>query len=81
MILGILSLVCFGLLAGIPAIILGHMAKNEIDASGGMQEGRGMAQAGFIMGIISTVLSVLGAIIWIVALGAMMSTGGIETTY
>jgi hypothetical protein len=81
MILGIVSLVCCGLLAGIPAIILGHIAKNEIDASGGTQEGRGMAQAGFIMGIIGTVLSVLGAIVYIVALGAMVSTGGIDTTY
>lgn len=56
---GILSLVCCGLLAGVPALILGNMAKKEIDGSGGAQTGRGMAQAGFVLGLIATVLSVL----------------------
>jgi hypothetical protein len=56
---GILSLVCCGLLAGVPALILGNLAKKEIDGSGGAQTGRGMAQAGFVLGVISTVLSVL----------------------
>ncbi len=75
MILGIVSIVCCGLLAGIPAIILGHIAKNEIDASQGMQEGRGMATAGFVMGIIGSVLSVLGGIVYLIVLGTAASTG------
>ena len=45
MILGILSLVCCGLLAGIPALILGNSAQKEIAASGGAQSGEGMAKA------------------------------------
>ena len=78
MILGIVGLVCCGLFAAIPAIILGHMGKKEIDATGGAQSGRGMAQAGFIMGIIGTVLSVLIAIGYIVLIVAGVSTGEID---
>lgn len=74
MILGILSLVCCGLFAGIPAIILGHMAKKEIDTAPG-QTGRGMAQAGFIMGIISVVLSIVGIIVYVAIIGAAISSG------
>jgi uncharacterized protein DUF4190 len=59
MILGILGVVLCCLFAGIPAIVLGHQAKREIDADPDVQEGRGMATAGFVLGIISTVLSVL----------------------
>lgn len=62
LVLGILGLVCCGLLAGIPAIVLGNIAKKEIAASGGAQTGGGMAQAGFIIGIVATVLSVLSGI-------------------
>jgi hypothetical protein len=62
LVLGILGLVCCGLLAGIPAIVLGNMARNEIAASGGMQTGDGMAKAGFIIGIVATALSVLSGI-------------------
>lgn len=59
LVLGILGLVLCGFLAGIPAIILGKMAQNEIDVSGGAQRGRGMATAGFVLGIIACVLGVL----------------------
>ncbi len=74
LVLGILGLVCCGLLAGIPAIALGNMARNEIDASGGLQTGRGMAVAGFVLGIISVVLSVLGLIVALTT-GAFHSGG------
>lgn len=63
MILGILSLVCCGLFAGIPALILGNSAQKEIVASGGMQTGDGMAKAGVILGWISIGLSILGVIV------------------
>jgi putative exporter of polyketide antibiotics len=66
LVLGILSLVCCGLFAGIPAIILGNMAKSEIDASGGSQTGRGMAQAGLVLGIIGLALSVVGIVLTVV---------------
>src|ERR1041385_1935913 len=53
LIFGILSLLCFSILAGIPAIILGHMSKANIRRSMGRLKGDGMATAGLIMGYIS----------------------------
>ena len=70
MILGILSLVCCGLLAGIPALILGNSAQKEIAASGGAQSGEGMAKAGIILGWISIALSILG-LIFAITTGAL----------
>ena len=80
MILGIVGLVCCGLFTAIPAIILGHMGKKEIDATGGAQSGRGMAQAGFIMGIIGTVLSVVGIILYVTIIAAAISSGEFDST-
>ena len=70
MILGILGLLCCGL-AGIPALILGNQAKQEIASSGGTQTGDGMAKAGVILGIIALVLMVIGA----VGYGILIATG------
>jgi type II secretory pathway pseudopilin PulG len=53
LILGILSLFCFSVLTGIPAIILGHISKANIRRSMGRLKGDGMATAGLIMGYIS----------------------------
>jgi hypothetical protein len=68
MVLGILGLVCCGLASPF-AIWTGRKAMKEIDASGGWMRGRGQAQAGFIMGIIGTVLWVLGLLFYIVMIG------------
>jgi hypothetical protein len=38
------------------ALVIGRNAMKEIDASQGTLGGRGMAQAGFILGIIGTVI-------------------------
>jgi len=62
MILGILSLVCCGVITGIAAIVLSQQAKREIAASGGMQTGAGQAQAGFVLGIIGVAITVIGVI-------------------
>jgi type IV pilus assembly protein PilA len=53
LVLGILSVTCLWILAGIPAIILGHMSVSSIRKSMGRLKGEGMATAGFIMGYIS----------------------------
>lgn len=73
MITGIVSLVLacgygVGLLGSPIALWLGAKALKEIDASHGQLGGRGMAQAGFILGIIGTVLLVL----MVVALAALI---------
>src|SRR5262249_18548843 len=56
LVLGILSLVGMNLLAGIPAIILGHMSRSSIRKSMGRVKGDGMALAGLIMGYAGSAL-------------------------
>lgn len=56
LILGILSLTMFWILAGIPAIILGHMSRSDIRKSMGRLKGEGMALVGLIMGYISVAM-------------------------
>jgi hypothetical protein len=62
MILGILGTVLCCVFAGVPAIILGSIARKEIGASSGLQEGRGMATAGIVLGTIGILFSVLAMI-------------------
>jgi len=64
LVLGILGLLCCGFFTGIPAIILGKQSQNEIDRSGGVQTGRGMATAGFVLGIIACVWGVVSIILY-----------------
>jgi type II secretory pathway pseudopilin PulG len=65
LILGILSLTFFWIVAGIPAIILGHMSRSQIKKSMGKLKGDGMALAGLIMGYIS--VATLPFIVMIIA--------------
>jgi type II secretory pathway pseudopilin PulG len=54
MVLGIASFVlCLSFLAGIPAIILGHISRSNIKKSTGRLQGDGMALTGLILGYIS----------------------------
>ncbi len=55
LVLGILSLVLCGLI-GPFAWAIGRSTLAEIDASGGRWGGRGQAQAGYVLGVIATVL-------------------------
>jgi len=50
--LGVASVLCCGLLAGIPAIYVGSRALSDIDASRGRLKGKGTAWAGIILGIL-----------------------------
>lgn len=50
LVLGILSLLCFGPLAAIPAIILGHIAYSRSRKAPDQYEGGGLAIAGFVTG-------------------------------
>jgi hypothetical protein len=63
LVLGIVSLVMCGFVTGIPAMILGRRAKREIQASGGALGGEGMATAGFVTGLISTVIAGLAFVL------------------
>jgi len=61
LVLGILSLVCCGLL-GIAAWLMGNTDLKEMAAGTMDPTGQGMTNAGKICGIIGTVLTILGAI-------------------
>ena len=62
MVLGIVGFVACGV-GAILALVFGYKARREIDASGGMQKGRGMAVAGIVLGWVWIVLLVVGVII------------------
>lgn len=60
LVLGILGLVTgLALILSPTALVMGIKAKQKIAASAGTIEGYGIAQAGFILGIIGTVIAAL----------------------
>jgi hypothetical protein len=64
LILGVLALVSFSILTGIPAIVLGNASRQRIRASAGQLTGEGMATAGVVMGWISVgLIAVVGLMI------------------
>jgi hypothetical protein len=79
---GIASLVlswCCGLgVVGIVAIILGVKARNEIRASGGTQQGDGIALAGVVTGALAVVFGVL--ILTLIVIGLATGTRFDTTT-
>jgi Domain of unknown function (DUF4190) len=62
MVLGILSLTCCSL-CGPFAWVMGHRALREIRASGGTIGGHGQVMAGYVCGIIGTVLLVVSLVL------------------
>lgn len=68
LVLGILSITCFSILTGIPALILGIVALLKISKSAGALRGQGMAIAGVVTGSISVILVPLIAALAIPAL-------------
>lgn len=81
MVLGILGLVICSICAPF-AWSIGGKAVKEIDASGGgAYGGRSQAQAGYVMGIIGSVLlglTVVGVVLWLIAviIGVASSASG-----
>jgi hypothetical protein len=70
LVLGILSIVCCGIFAGIPAIILGRKAQAE--GAGGT------ARAGEILGYVSIALTLLSILLY--AIGVFSFEGTFDTT-
>lgn len=64
LVLGIVSIFAFGFIAGVIAIILGVLARKEIDADPSLG-GRGLATAGLVLGIIGIVLWALVLVVWV----------------
>lgn len=61
MICGIVQFFGFWLLATIPAVVCGHIARRQIKRTG--EQGAGMATAGIVLGWIGVGLSVLAAVL------------------
>jgi Domain of unknown function (DUF4190) len=74
LIVGILSLLCCGVLLGPAAAIMGFIARNRIMQSGGAVGGGGMAMAGLILGIVGFLLWVVVVIIYGVSLSHLNTT-------
>ena len=60
------------------AVILAGRGKRQIDSSGGLQTGRGLAVAGQILGWVGIALIVV-AVLGLVALVAVFSGGSVES--
>ena len=54
LILGLMSLACLGAVTGLPAMILGSMARRDIDRSNGVLRGRAVAASGIVTGLFGT---------------------------
>jgi hypothetical protein len=78
LVLGILGVFLCGPFTSIPAIIVGRNAIREIDASQGQLGGREMAQAGYVLGIVMTVLYGLGLLL---VLGLFVLGGVVSTSF
>ncbi len=72
---GILGLTVFPILGSIVAVITGHMAKGEIQRSGGAIGGDGLATFGLVLGYIGVGLTVLGVCIFGAAIGLPICIG------
>lgn len=80
MILGIAGLVLMcaygiGFLPGAAGLVLGFVGRSQINRSGGLQGGSGMAMAGIIMGAIAVGLSVI-VLVAILVFGAIGAFSG-----
>lgn len=78
LVLGILSLLCTLLLTGIPAIIFGHLARKQFRTNPGKYSGQGMATAGLILGYIGSVIGLVVAIFYVVAIMAGIAEANAE---
>lgn len=56
LVLAIASWACLGPLAGIPAVICGHVARGQIRASAGTQTGESLALVALVIGYLNTLL-------------------------
>lgn len=70
LVLGILSIPCCGLFTGIPAWVMGHTARQEIEQNPAAYSNAGLVTAGWVCGIIGTGLSIVGVLIQVAAIAA-----------
>lgn len=82
LVLGILSLVCCGLLGPV-AWVMGRNALRQIDASGVLYGNRGNIKAGMICGIVATALLIVGILVFgaLVIAAVVAGDSSTSTTY
>jgi hypothetical protein len=66
--------VAAGPFAGIPAIVLGSMSLKQIRQTG--EDGHGMAVTGIALGIVGTLLAVIGIVVFIAVWNKVSSQTG-----
>ena len=71
LIAGIVSWLLMPFVAGLAAVICGHMARKEIRNSGGSLAGDGMAIAGLVLGWINVILCVLAVLAVVLFFGGL----------
>lgn len=79
LVLGILGIVVCGVIAPF-AWVIGRNVLQEIDASNGTIGGRGVANAGYILGIVGTALLAIGVLVTAVVFGFLI-IGAVNTGY
>lgn len=82
LVIGIVSLVltvacAVGMLGSPAAMIMGKVSMNRIDRSEGRLGGRGTAKAGFILGIVGTVILAISIVALVVVI-AIAAAGGFD---
>jgi uncharacterized membrane protein len=71
LVMGILQFFCLGTIGSVLALIFGKIGMNKADQ--GLATNRGVAKAGFVLGIVGLALTAVGIIVWLIAFGVMMS--------
>ena len=81
LVLGIVSIVIsgLGLFLGLPAWIMGKRDLAKMDRGEMDPSGRGTTQAGFVSGIIGTILGSLNVLLWIGLIALFVSTAAMST--
>lgn len=81
LVLGILSLICSCLPLGIAAWVMGNRELQAIDSGRRNPDNRGTANAGRIIGIVATVLGLIGFIVLIAFLFLGLSVGVLDEMF
>jgi hypothetical protein len=72
LILGILSFVMCGCISGIPAWIMGRNSMKDIESGMADPSERTLVQVGMILGMVATILSVLGICFYIAVMAGFI---------
>lgn len=81
LVLGILSLICSCLPLGIAAWVMGNRELQAIDSGRRNPENRGTANAGRVIGIVATVLGLIGFMILFAFLFLGLSVGVLDELF